>query len=77
MYRYSRHILAKNSDGVFSKKGNMANGFDKNLAKQGNQAPPAESIKDVGLTTSTTPAPFQNIDINTGNASSILFGDKK
>lgn len=58
--------LLKKTTGVFSSKGTMPFGFDRNLTKEEHQMPPTESLKDVGLRSTTLSGTLQRrFDTNT------------
>ncbi|GAA5797626.1 hypothetical protein HPULCUR_003017 [Helicostylum pulchrum] len=61
------NTLLKKTTGVFSSKGTMPYGFDKNMTREEHQKPPTETLKDVGLQSSTLSAgPLQRrFDTNT------------
>lgn len=60
------NTLLKKTTGVFSSKGTMPYGFDRNLIKEEHQMPPTESLKDVGLRSTTLSGTLQcRFDTNT------------
>lgn len=72
-FLYRRSVISKTEHGVFTRKDTNTSGFYKNLNRQGNQLPPTESLRDVGIPSSVYSTTTQDISSNNTNQYQSLY----